>query len=106
MCNSNPCQNGGTCHMSNNTCVCPDKYVGLHCEIKCPIDCICYGIEDQYNLYFDIKCVKKTVPWSDIAALIIKMNKYKPLERMWLQGYDERVLNIFKDNNLSSLQSM
>ncbi|XP_048351562.1 coagulation factor VII [Sphaerodactylus townsendi] len=45
-CNSNPCQNGGTCtnHLQNYVCLCPVGYVGRNCEtgkiekLKCIYD--------------------------------------------------------------------
>ncbi|XP_071954271.1 uncharacterized protein [Antedon mediterranea] len=84
---------------SRPTCVCPEKHFGLQCELECPTDCKFYGLAD-------IECVRKKLPLNDIAAFIIKMNNYKPIERMVLGGYDERVLSIFKANNSSSLQAL
>ena len=33
-CESDPCQNGGTCddHVNSFTCECVDGFTGLHCE--------------------------------------------------------------------------
>ena len=44
-CESNPCNNAGTCvdMMNNYVCICTPMYTGVHCETKTDP---CYGVGD------------------------------------------------------------
>ena len=55
-CMETPCNNGGTCKdgIASYTCICPNGFTGLDCEISTLLICLTYFVSNTYGVINEI----------------------------------------------------